>query len=102
MLFTFRYFLKQFSTALLLIVLSGHLAISAELTEPSSPLTLQAALDLAMQANPEIAVALREREAIGGTRAQAAVRPNPSISTTIQDTRSDSRQIFLQLNRDRR
>jgi len=105
MLFTFKYFLRQFSTALLLIILFSHLlfsnlAIGAMLAEPASPLTLEVALDFALHANPAIAVAEREREAIGGVRAQAAVRPNPSISTSIQDTRSDTRQISLQLNQE--
>ncbi len=100
MLFTFKYLCKQFSTALLLIVLASHLAISAELIEPANPLTLDAALGFALQANPNITVAERERDAIDGIRTQAAVRPNPSISTSIQDTRSDTRQIYLQLNQE--
>ncbi len=100
MLFTFKYFLRQFSTTLLLIVVSSNLTIAAELAEPTSPLTLEAALGFAVRANPSIAVAQREREAIEGTRVQAATRPNPTISTSIQDTRSDTRQIFLQLNQE--
>ncbi|MGQ0442082.1 MAG: TolC family protein [Methylophilaceae bacterium] len=100
MLFTFKYFLKQLSAVLLLIVVFSHLAISAELTEPASPLTLDASLGLALRANPSIAVAQREREAVEGIRTQAAVRPNPSVSTSIQDTRSDTRQIYLQLNQE--
>lgn len=100
MLFTLKYFYKQFNIVLLLIVLSSQLVISAELTESSSQLSLDNALGLALQANPSIAVAEREREAIDGTRVQAAIRPNPSISTSIQDTRSDTRQIFLQLNQE--
>lgn len=100
MLFTFKYFLKQLSAVLLLIVVFSHLAISEELTEPASPLTLEASLGLALRANPSIAVAQREREAVEGIRTQAAVRPNPSVSTSIQDTRSDTRQTYLQLNQE--
>jgi len=100
LLFILKCFLKRFSTALLLIILSSHAAISAALTEPAKPLTLEAALELAMQSNSEIAVALREQEAVDGTRVQAGVRPNPSIATAIQDTRSDTRQITLQLNQE--
>ncbi len=66
MLFTFKYFLRQFSTTLLLIVVSSNLTIAAELAEPTSPLTLEAALGFAVRANPSIAVAQREREAIEG------------------------------------
>ncbi len=96
MLFIFKYFFKP----LWMMALISHLAIGAELTEPTSPLTLEAALGFALQANPSIAVAEREREAVEGSRAQAAARPNPSLSTSIQDTRSDTRQIFLQLNQE--
>lgn len=96
MLFIYQYFFKP----LLLMVLFTSLSIGAELTEPTSPLTLDAALQFALQANPSIAVAEREREAIDAGRLQAAVRPNPSISTSIQDTRSDTRQVFLQLNQE--
>jgi outer membrane protein, heavy metal efflux system len=63
-------------------------------------LTLQEAINLATNASPQLAVATREREAIEGARTQAAVRPNPSISTSIQDTRSENRQTFLQLNQE--
>jgi cobalt-zinc-cadmium efflux system outer membrane protein len=99
-LFTFKYFLRLFTTVLLLITISSHAAGRAETVEPVSPLTLEMALGFALRANPNIAVAEREREAIEGARTQAAVRPNPSISTSIQDTRSDTRQIFLQLNQE--
>lgn len=100
MLFIFKCFLKQCSIVSLLVILSSHSAISAEFTEPTKPLTLEVALDLALRSNPEIAIALREQEAIGGTRVQAAVRPNPSLSTSIQDVRSDTRQWFFQLNQE--
>ena len=63
-------------------------------------ITLRDALNLALSANPEIAVAMREREAIEGLKTQAATRPNPSLSTSIQDTRSAYRQTFLQLNQE--
>lgn len=73
---------------------------AAELNQTSERLTLQEALKLALNANPDIAVVLREREATQGIKLQAATRPNPSISTSVQDTRRDTRQIFLQLNQE--
>jgi cobalt-zinc-cadmium efflux system outer membrane protein len=100
LLFTIKSFLRQLSAAMLLIVASSRLAIATELVEPSNPLTLEAALGFALRANPSISVAEREREALAGTRLQAAARPNPTISTSIQDTRSQTRQIFLQLNQE--
>lgn len=63
-------------------------------------LSLSDSLNLAFKANPDIAVAIREREAIVGTKTQAATRPNPYVSTSIQDTRSATRQIYLQLNQE--
>lgn len=63
-------------------------------------LSLSDSLNLAIKANPDIAVALREREAILGTKVQAATSPNPYVSTSIQDTRSATRQIYLQLNQE--
>ncbi len=100
MLFTLRYFLKRLNFALLLMLAFCQVANGAELAESTSPLTLDAALGYALRANPSIAVAERERQAIEGAKTQAAARPNPSISTSIQDTRSDNRQIYLQLNQE--
>lgn len=105
MLFTLQCFFRRLGAALLLSTfLSSHLAVSAERTEPptepSGALTLATALDLAMQANPEIAVALREREAMDGVKMQSATRPNPSLSTSMQDTRSESREVYLQVNQE--
>jgi len=53
-----------------------------------------------MGANPEISVAMREKEATEGARIQAGVRHNPYISSEIQDTRSDTQQITLQFNQE--
>lgn len=92
--------IRYLLVALSLIMLTSHLAIATEVKESNAQLTLQDALNLALNANPEIAVALREREAIQGLKTQAGIRPNPTISTSIQDTRSDTRQLFLQLNQE--
>ena len=97
--FIFKCFLKQFSAVLLLIIFS-HSSRSAELTEPPKLLRLEVALGLAMGANPEISVALREQEATEGVRIQAGVRHNPYISSEIQDTRRNTQQITLQFNQE--
>ena len=101
----YRHIFKQYRFAILFAVLSSHLCFSpvvigADFIETASPITLEQALKLAMQHNPEIAVTLREREAIEGVQLQAAVRPNPTVFTSIQDTRSDTRQTTLQLNQE--
>ncbi|HLD09424.1 MAG TPA: TolC family protein, partial [Methylophilaceae bacterium] len=79
---------------------STAIAAESKLTEPAIRLTLQDALNLALSANPEIAVALREREAIEGVKTQAGARPNPSVSASIQDTRSDTRETTLQISQE--
>ena len=66
MLFTFKYFFKQIIFAQLLTVLFHHIAISADLTESATPLSLDDALALSLQANPIITVAESEKEAIDG------------------------------------
>ncbi|MFT5533593.1 MAG: cobalt-zinc-cadmium efflux system outer membrane protein [Burkholderiaceae bacterium] len=68
------------------------------LAEPSGPLTLTAALALAASANPDIAVASREIEAMAGAVQQAATRPNPELSASLEDTRQATRTTTLQLN----
>jgi len=66
--------------------------------EPAAPLTLKAALELALGANPELSAAGRELEALEATIVQARVRPNPEISTLVEDTRQATRTTTLQLN----
>jgi cobalt-zinc-cadmium efflux system outer membrane protein len=92
--------IRNLFTALLLASLSMTVATAAEIKEAVTKLALEDALNLALNANPEIAVALREREAIEGIKTQAAVRPNPSISTLMQDTRSATRETTLQINQE--
>jgi cobalt-zinc-cadmium efflux system outer membrane protein len=67
-------------------------------TEPTGPLTLKAALKLALGANAELSAAGRELEAIEATIIQAQVRPNPELATSIEDTRRATRITRLQLN----
>ncbi|HWU82728.1 MAG TPA: TolC family protein [Methylophilaceae bacterium] len=67
-------------------------------TEPATTLTLATAIQLALEANPEISVARREREAVAGAKVQAAIRPNPSVSAFMEDTRDATRQTTIQLN----
>lgn len=67
-------------------------------TEPTSSITLADALNLALSANPDLSVVLREREAMSGVRLQAATRPNPSISTLMEDTRNSTRQTTILLD----
>jgi len=61
-------------------------------------LTLAAALDLAFNANPEIAIARREAEATEGTVQQAGLIPNPELATLIEDTKRETRTTTVQIN----
>lgn len=66
--------------------------------EPHGTLTLSAALALAQGANPDIRVALREREASEGAVIQGQARPNPSIEYLMEDRRVATRTTTVQLN----
>ena len=79
---------------------ADYVAIQHAENQSLKLLSLSDSLDLALKANPDIAVAIREREAIEGVKVQAATRPNPFVSTSIQDTRSATRQIYFQLNQE--
>ncbi len=56
--------------------------------EPAGPLSLDAALDLALAANPELSAAANELRAVEGAVIQAGLRPNPDLSTSVEDTRN--------------
>lgn len=66
--------------------------------EPAAPLTLDAALALALHANPALSAAGHELEAVEATITQAQLRPNPELATLIEDTRKATRTTTLQLN----
>ncbi len=73
-------------------------SLSSSPIEPTGSITLTDALNLALSANPDLSVVLREREAMDGVRVQAAARPNPSISTLMEDTRHSTRQTTILLD----
>ena len=61
-------------------------------------LTLEAALDLALKANPDLLSAQQEVRAIEGSVLQAGVRPNPDVAASIEDFRKATRTTTVQLN----
>lgn len=73
-------------------------AYPARTFESTGPLSLAAALELAMRASPEIAVAAREVDALDGSVLQAGVIPNPSVSASVEDTRQATRTTTVQIN----
>ena len=58
-------------------------------------ISLDEATALALQANPEIAVALSGREVENGQALQAGTRPNPTLSAQVEDLRSRNRNTIL-------
>jgi cobalt-zinc-cadmium efflux system outer membrane protein len=54
-------------------------------------ISLDEATALALQANPDIAIALSGREVGSGQALQAATRPNPTLSAQVEDLRSRNR-----------
>ena len=66
--------------------------------EPTSVLTLAAAIELALAANPEIGVAMRELEAAEGPVIQGRALPNPHLAVLVEDTRAQTRTTTVQIN----
>lgn len=67
--------------------------------EPTGVLTLTAAVDLALAANPELSAAANELRASDGAVTQAGVLPNPEISTLVEDTQNKAtRTTTVQIN----
>ena len=58
-------------------------------------ISLDEATALALQANPDIAVALSGREVESGQVLQAGTRPNPTLSAQVEDLRSRYRNSTL-------
>lgn len=88
--YIFVFFIYGFATA--------HAGTDGTVAKPGDNLSLQQALELALGANAEIAVAQREQEAIAGMQLQAATRPNPTLSARVEDTRSATRESFLEVS----
>lgn len=85
---------------ILIFISIAHAAPTAwgQTKEPSSPLSLQSAIDLALGAHPEIAAARSDVDAYDGLSLQAGARPNPEISALMEDTRSNTRVTTFQIN----
>lgn len=99
----FEYFQKSIQyllISLLLTMVSITVTIAGELVETSTHLSLHDALNLTLKANPDIAVAMREQESVSGMKTQATLRPNPSVSTFMKDTRNATRETTLQISQE--
>lgn len=76
----------------------SEFATSHGIVEPAGALSLPAALELALSANPELSAAGRELEVTDAAILQAGVRPNPELAALVEDTRKSTRSTTLQLN----
>jgi len=85
---------------MLILISIAHAAPTAwgQTMEPVSPLSLQSAIDLALDAHPEIAAARSDVDTNEGLSLQAGARPNPEISALMEDTRSNTRVTTFQIN----
>ena len=78
----------------------SHLAVvkSGSQTETATILTLQKAIDLALDSNLDLAVAKREIEATQGQVIQAQARPNPELAYSQEDKRASTGTQSVQIN----
>jgi cobalt-zinc-cadmium efflux system outer membrane protein len=93
----FKYFLSLYMAAWPAFALAGALAPSP-VPEPTGPLTLEAALALAADANADLSAARHELLAVDGAVQQAGLLPNPSLSVERVDTRRDTRETTFLLS----
>lgn len=73
--------------------------LSSVPAQPASPgpLTLEQALERASAGSFSLSAAARDIDIAEGEAIQAALRPNPEVSTSLEDTRRDSRVATAQL-----
>lgn len=76
----------------------GQSANGVEQIEAATPLTLQKAVALALEANLDLTVAQREIEAVEGQVIQGRVRPNPELAYSLEDQRTPTRTQSVQIN----
>ena len=77
----------------------NHPAVKSGLqSEAATILTLQKAIDLALDSNLDLAVARREIEATQGQVIQGQARPNPELAYSLEDQRAATRTQSVQIN----
>lgn len=67
-------------------------------SETAASLTLQKAVALALEGNPDLTVAKREIEATEGQVLQGQVRPNPELAYSLEDQRTQTGTQSVQIN----
>lgn len=72
--------------------------VPATVVSDAPPLTLAAAIRIALESNPAVSAARREIEATEGARIQAGVFQNPVLNAQLEDTRRDTRTTTVVLS----
>lgn len=86
------------AVVLALALLAGQArAQDRSLVEPASPITLEAAISLAIEGNPTLAAARREIEATEAQVLQGSLRPNPEFLIQTEDASRPSRTSAVEL-----
>ncbi|MDH1474790.1 TolC family protein [Comamonas thiooxydans] len=73
-------------------------AATAATAAAAAPISLQAALALAMEHNPGLRAAAQALAASEGALIQSRARPNPELAYSQEDTRRETRSMTLQWN----
>jgi outer membrane protein, heavy metal efflux system len=66
--------------------------------EGAAPLTLSAALRMALDTNPDLSAARHELQAVEATVLQAGALPNPALEMSVEDRRRETRETTFVLN----
>lgn len=80
------------------VSIEGPYAIASRLAELPTPLTLDAALGLALNANAELRAARHEFQAVDASVLQAGKFPNPTLELGVQDARRATRETTVQIS----
>ena len=78
--------------------LHNEAAPQAVASAPAAQLSLERAIELAMEGNSEVAAVMRQIEATQGQILQGRARPNPALAYSLEDVRSKTRTQSWQLS----
>ncbi len=76
----------------------SHSTVQPATVDTSTPLTLESAVALAMEHNPDLIAAKREVDAVEGQVLQGQARPNPELAYSLEDVRAQTRTQTVQIN----
>lgn len=80
------------------VVLPAAAGQPARMLEATGPLTLPAALRMALDANADLSAARHELRAVEASVLQAGESPNPALELSVEDRRRETRETTFLLN----